>query len=144
MSAAFPPHYAVSEALVAVAGSVGVYRVAPASRLGALGLAPFALAGLVGAVRIAAGLTGPITDVHRFLARPGALFGLACLVAALAAGRRWAPSGFGFAALIAALLVVARLATDPLRAAHPALAWHLFHVAAAAWLVLAARLLARA
>ena len=36
------------------------------------------------------------------------------------------------------VLLIGRLATDPLRAAHPALAWHLFHLAVALWLLLLA------
>ncbi len=47
----------------------------------------------------------------------------------------------GKALLVAAsftVLLIGRLATDPLRAAHPALAWHLFHLAVALWLVLLA------
>ena len=47
----------------------------------------------------------------------------------------------GQAPLVAAsftVLLIGRLATDPLRAAHSALAWHLFHLAVAQWLVLLA------
>lgn len=54
-----------------------------------------------------------------------------------ARGGAWVAAGF-------AVLLIGRLVTDPLRAAHPALAWHGFHLAVAVWLVLVAHQVAPA
>jgi hypothetical protein len=176
MSALLPQHFALSEAVVAAAGAFAIARAARVSPWFAAGLAPFALAALVGTIRIGAGLTGSIEDIHQFLSRSGALFGLGCLVGVLVARYRALPPLLGgaacalafvvpsaltplFAGLILlgaalayranpgsaklaaasfAVLLIGRLATDPLRAAHPALAWHMFHLAVAFWLLLLA------
>ncbi|WP_353205486.1 hypothetical protein [Sphingomonas sp.] len=174
MSALLPQHYALTEAAVAAAGAYATTRSARARAWFAVGLAPFALAALVGTIRIAAGLTGPIEQIHGCLSRSGALFGLGCLAGVLVSRRGWLPPALGFAAVALtvvvpsatasafvvlvvtgsvfayranparaplaaacfALLLIGRLATDPLRAALPALAWHAFHLAVAVWLLL--------
>jgi hypothetical protein len=99
LSALLPTHYALSEMLLAVAGSFAIVRAGPVSTWFAIGLAPVALAGLVGAVRIAAGLTGFIVDLHGFLSRPAALFGLGCLVAVLLRRQPWLPPVLGIIAM---------------------------------------------
>ena len=174
MSALLPQHYALTEAAVLVAGSYAVMRSVHVRQWFAVGLAPFALAALVGTIRIGTGLTGWIEQIHAFLSRSGALFGLGCLLGVLASRRGWLPPALGFvaaalsvvvpvatapafmvlvlagsvfayranparaplAAACFALLLISRLATDPLRATLPALAWHSFHLAVAIWLLL--------
>jgi hypothetical protein len=174
MSALLPQHYALSEAAVLVAGSYAVMRSVRRRQWFAVGLAPFALAALVGTIRIGTGLTGRIEQTHIFLSRSGALFGLGCLVGVLASRRALLPPALGFAAVALtvvvpfatapafmvlvlagsvfayranptraplaaacfALLLIGRLGTDPLRATLPALAWHMFHLAVAIWLLL--------
>lgn len=176
MSGMLPQHYALTEAVVALAGVFAITHTVRASLWFAAGLAPFALAALVGTIRIGAGLTGSIEHVHQFLSRPGSLFGLGCLAGVMAARNAWLPPLLGLAAatlavlvpgavspafaailllgavfayranpgkaLLAAacfaLLLIGRLATDPLRATLPALAWHSFHLAVAVWLLLLA------
>ncbi len=178
MSALLPQHFALTEALVAAAGAFGIARTARVSPWFALGLAPFACAGLIGAIRIGTGMTGAVEHLHQFLSRPGALFGLGCLLGALVGRKIWLPPLIGivaailailipaagtpafvalivvgamaayrvdagrglFAAASFALLLVGRLATDPLRVAHPSLAWHLFHLSVALWLLLIVRI----
>ncbi|OYY71798.1 hypothetical protein [Sphingomonas sp. 28-63-12] len=182
MTAALPLHYALTEAIVAAAGVIGIGQLMAISRSAALGLAPFALAGLIGAIQIAGGLTGPIVMVHAFLSRAGAVFGLGCLVAVLAHRRAPQPAAIGAAAAAAviafpaagvaifvvlilggavltfraaphrrvmaavgfALLLPAQQLTAALRPAHPAMAWHLFHVLVALWLVGIAAIFQRA
>jgi hypothetical protein len=46
------------------------------------------------------------------------------------------PTRAPLAAACFALLLIGRLGTDPLRATLPALAWHMFHLAVAIWLLL--------
>lgn len=180
MTVLLPQHYALTEAVAAVAGAFAIARTARVSPWFAAGLAPFALAALVGTIRISAGLAGSIEDIHQFLSRSGALFGLGCMVGVLAVRNAWLPPLLGVASAALAVLVpgavspafivlglvgavfayranpgrapqtaasfafllVGRLATDPLRAAHPALAWHSFHLAVAIWLLLLAILVA--
>ena len=176
MSALLPQHYALTEALVAAAGAIAIARTARVSPWFAIGLGPFAIAGLVGAIRIGAEVTGPIELLHQILSRPGALFGLGCLVGVLAGQTGWRPPFIGLAAAAIAvlepvfgmsafvglillgtvlayrarpesaklaassfsLLLIGRLATDVLRSAHPALAWHMFHLVVAIWLLVLA------
>jgi len=104
MTAIFPLHYALSEALVAAAAALGISSLIPRNRLGAAGLLPFGLAGLIGAVQIAAGLTGFVATFHQFLSRSGAVFGLICLIDALMPQRDWR---YPVAGLLAAGLVAA-------------------------------------
>ena len=111
LSALLPTHFALSEMLLAVAGSFAIVRAGRVSAWFAIGLAPIALAGLVGAIRIAAGMTGFIVDLHAFLSRPAALFGLACLVAVLLRRQSWLPPVLG---TIAMAIAVFAPATTPL------------------------------
>ncbi|MEN9717267.1 MAG: hypothetical protein RIQ99_145 [Pseudomonadota bacterium] len=173
----FPLHYALSEAVVAAAAALGITRLIPQNRLGALGLLPFGLAGLIGTIQIAADLTGSIAGFHQFLSRSGTVFGLICLIGAVLPRRDWRPVGIGLAAgaLITALpvagmplfgvlmlsgticvyrtapkatalaagagfalLAAAQVIAASLRPTHPALAWHLFHIMVAAWLLIVA------
>ena len=97
--------------LVAVAGGFAIVRAGRISTWFAIGLAPFALAGLVGAIRIAVGMTGVIVDLHAFLSRPAALFGLACLVAVLLRRQSWLPPVLGSVAMAIAVFATA---TTPL------------------------------
>lgn len=97
--------------LLAVAGGFAIVRAGRISAWFAIGLAPVALAGLVGAIRIAAGMTGFIVDLHAFLSLPGALFGLACLVAVLLRQQPWLPPVLG---TIAMAMAVFAPATTPL------------------------------
>ncbi|UVO55434.1 hypothetical protein [Sphingomonas sp. SUN039] len=107
MSALLPTHYALSELLLAVAGGFAIVRAGRISTWFAIGLAPVALAGLVGAIRIAAGMTGFIVDLHGFLSRPAALFGLACLVAVLLRRQWWLPPVLGIVAMAIAVFAPA-------------------------------------
>ncbi|MEN9683790.1 MAG: hypothetical protein RLZZ427_1541 [Pseudomonadota bacterium] len=182
MITSFPLHYALSEALVAAAATLGIARLIPENRLGALGLLPFGLAGLIGIIQIAADLTGPIAGFHQFLSRSGAVFGLICLIGAVLPRRDWRPVGIGLAAgaLVTALpatgmplfgvlmlsgticayrtapratapiagagfalLAGAQVIAASLRPTHPALAWHLFHIMVAAWLLIVASIILR-
>lgn len=102
-----PPHFALSEALVAVAGVYAIVRALPMSKWFALGLVPVALAGLVGAIRIGAGMTGPIVELHQFLSRPGALFGLGLMVGILLGRGAWLPPALGVAAAAVVILAPA-------------------------------------
>ena len=168
-----PAHYALSEAVLALIAALVVWRLAPRERIAAIALVPFGLAALIGTVRIAAGIEGPIIEVHQFVSRSGGAFGLAALVAVLAGLNDWRALACGlvfaalafafpglaqplFGALILAgsalaawrgvpspvlaglgfaLLLVAQLASGALRTANPALAWHLFHLLVAAWVL---------
>lgn len=100
MSPILPTDYALSELLVAAASWAGVAQLAGRGscsdggalaplRLAAIGLVPFGLAGLVGAVQIAGGFSGAIVAVHQALARPGTVLGLCCLIGALARLGTW-------------------------------------------------------
>ena len=91
--------------LLAVAGGFAIVRAARISPWFAIGLAPVALAGLVGAIRIAIGMTGFIVDLHGLLSRPAALFGLACLVAVLLRRQVWLPPALGTIAMVVAVLI---------------------------------------
>jgi hypothetical protein len=176
MSRLLPPHFALTEAAVALAGAFAIARVARVSPWFAVGLAPFTLAALVGTIRIGAGLIGSIEYIHQLLSRPGALFGLGCLLGVLVARHPVLPPLFGFAATLLAgvipsagtplfkalillgaasayranpgrallavasfsVLLIGRLATDPLRGPYPTFAWHSFHLTVAIWLLLLA------
>ncbi|MFM2300295.1 MAG: hypothetical protein RLZZ84_31 [Pseudomonadota bacterium] len=83
MLPALPGHYALSELFVAAAGLTGAWRLHQKSPLAAVGLLPFGLAGLVGAVQIAGDLGGLVIALHQLLSRAGAVFGLTCMVCAL-------------------------------------------------------------
>lgn len=169
-----PAHYALSEAALALVTAWTVWRLIPRERMAALALVPFGLAGLIGAVRLAAGITGPIIELHQFVSRTGGVFGLAMLVAVLAGLRDWramvcglaaaalalavpviaqplfvaliiagmalagrrAPENSALAAAGFSLLLIAQLVNAGLRTTHPALAWHLFHVLVAVWVLL--------
>jgi hypothetical protein len=104
LSALLPSHFALSEMLLALAGSFAIVRAGRISTWFAIGLAPIALAGLVGAIRIAAEMTGFIVDLHGFLSRPAALFGLGCLVAVLLRRQPWLPPIFGISAMAMVML----------------------------------------
>ncbi|MFM7027170.1 MAG: hypothetical protein ACKOXK_00635 [Chakrabartia sp.] len=175
-----PAHYAVSEALVALASAWGMAKLMPKNRLGALALLPFGLAGLLGVIRISAGPNGLIVPCHQFMSRSGAIFGLVCLLGGLSPQRdsRWIVAGlfvaasatalpaigmplFGlvmlaigvqayrlspidrpvFAVAGLALLPIAQLVAAPLRSSFPDIAWHLFHVLVAIWLISTAAVL---
>lgn len=177
MTPPLPVHYAFSEALVAACAALGIAALISKNWLSALGLLPFGLAGLIGAIQIAARLTGSIASFHQFLSRAGAIFGLACLVGALLSRRDWRPvmAGLAAATLTAALpiagmplfgaamlggtifvhrtapndialmaaagfalLAPAQLIAAGLRSAHPDLAWHVFHILVAIWLLIVA------
>lgn len=97
--------------LLAAAGGFAIARAGRISTWFAIGLAPVALAGLVGAIRIAAGMTGVIVDLHGFLSAPAALFGLGCLVAVLLRRQVWLPPVMG---TIAMAIVAFAPATTPL------------------------------
>jgi hypothetical protein len=105
MSGMLPQHYALTEAVVAVIGAYAVTRAARISPRFLAGLLPFALAGFVGTIRIGIGMTGSIEHIHQLFSRPGAVFGLGCLVGALAAGNAWLPPLLGVAAAALAILV---------------------------------------
>jgi hypothetical protein len=111
LSDLLPTHFALSEMLLALAGSFAIVRAGRISTWFAIGLAPIAIAGLVGAIRIAAGMTGFIVDLHGFLSRPAALFGLGCLVAVLLRRQPWLPPVLGTIAMAIATFAPA---TTPL------------------------------
>ena len=98
MSDILPIHYALSEAAVAAAGAYACAKAWPVNSWFAIGLAAVALAGLVGAIRIAAGLSGSIVTIHEFLSRAGALFGLGCMFGAMLARGQMLPPLLGLAA----------------------------------------------
>jgi hypothetical protein len=76
-------HYALSEAAIVAAGGYAIYKSWPVNRWFAIGLASVAIAGLVGTIRIATGMSGFIVTLHEFLSRPGAVFGLGCVFGAM-------------------------------------------------------------
>lgn len=102
-----PVHYALSEAALAAAGGYAFFRVWPVNRWFAIGLAAVALPGLIGTVRIAAGLSGPIVTLHEFLSRTGALFGLGCILGTLLMRGQLLPPLLGLVAASLAFFVPA-------------------------------------
>lgn len=81
MTMLLPHHYALSEAVIVIAGSIAVVRAARSGPWLALGLTPFILAALVGTVRIGFTLeNADLVALHQALSRLGGLFGLGCLV----------------------------------------------------------------
>lgn len=103
MNVVMPQHYALTDAIVLTVGVFAIFLVTRVNRWLAVGLAPFVLAALVGTIRISVGLVGPIVTLHQFLSRTGAVFGLGCLVGALAVRSAWLPPALG---LVAAVLVI--------------------------------------
>ena len=107
MSDLLPIHYALSEAAVVAAGSYAYIKTWPVNRWFAIGLAAVALGGLIGTIRIVAGLSGSIVSLHEFVSRIGALFGLGCICGAMLAPRPTLPPLLGLAAASLAFFVPA-------------------------------------
>ena len=105
MSDILPIHYALSEAAIVAAGGYAALKARPVNRWFAIGLAAVALAGLIGTIRIAGGLTGPIIVLHEFLSRIGAIFGLGCMVGAMLNRGQILPPLLGMAAALLAFVV---------------------------------------
>jgi hypothetical protein len=90
-----PLHFALSEALIAVAAIYAVAQTWRVDRWLAVGLAAIAAAAFVAVIRIAARMTGEIVILHEFLSQYGTLFGLGCLCGALLGWRAWLPPVLG-------------------------------------------------
>lgn len=105
MSDILPIDYALSEATIVAAGSYAFIKAWPINRWFAIGLAVVALAGLIGTIRIALGMTGSIVMLHEFLSRTGALFGLGCILGTMAMRGQVLPPVFGMAAASLAIFV---------------------------------------
>ena len=112
MSDILPIHYALSEAAIVAAGGYAVVKAWPVNRWFAIGVASAALAGLIGAIRIASGMTGSIIILHEFLSRIGAIFGLGCIFGVMLMRGQMLPPSLGLAAASLAILVPA--STTPL------------------------------
>ena len=107
MSDMLPIHYALSEAAIVAAGGYAVVKAWPANRWFAIGLAALAVAGLIGAIRIASGMTGSIIILHEFLSRIGAIFGLGCIIGVMLMRGQMLPPLLGLAAASLAIFVPA-------------------------------------
>ena len=107
MSDILPIHYALSEAAIVAAGGYAVVKAWPINRWFAIGLAALAVAGLIGAIRIATGMTGSIIILHEFLSRIGAIFGLGCIFGVMLMRGQMLPPSLGLAAASLAILVPA-------------------------------------
>ena len=107
MSDILPIHYAFSEAAIVAAGGYAAVKAWPVNRWFAIGLASVALAGLIGAIRIASGMTGSIIILHEFLSRIGAIFGLGCVLGAMLNRGQKLPPLLGLAAALLAFFVPA-------------------------------------
>ena len=107
MSDILPIHYALSEAAIVAAGGYAVVKAWPVNRWFAIGVASAALAGLIGAIRIASGMTGSIIILHEFLSLVGAIFGLGCMFGAMLMRGQMLPPLLGLAAASLAIFVPA-------------------------------------
>ena len=107
MSDILPVHYAITEAAIVAAGGYAVVKAWPVNRWFAIGLAAVAVAGLIGAVRIATGMTGSIIILHEFLSRIGAIFGLGCIFGVMWLRGQMLPPLLGLAAALLAIFVPA-------------------------------------
>lgn len=106
-----PPHFAISEAMVALASIwTGVVLFRRNQPLAAAGVAMFGLAAAVGTVRFSAGLVEPLAQAHRLMSQTGGLVGFLLLLLALAptAGLKARP-WVGALALVALLGLTASL-----------------------------------
>ena len=112
MSDILPIHYALSEVAIVVAGGYAFTKAWPVNRWFAIGLAAVALAGLIGAIRIALEMSGSIVTLHEFLSRTGAIFGLGCMCTTMMMRGRSLPPLLGLAA--ASLVVFVPALTTPL------------------------------
>ena len=107
MSDILPTHYALSEAAIVAAGGYAVVKAWPINRWFAIGFAAVAVAGLIGAIRIATGMTGSIIILHEFLSRIGAIFGLGCIFGVMLMRGRMLPPLLGLAAASLVFMVPA-------------------------------------
>jgi hypothetical protein len=107
MSDILPVHYALSEAAIVAAGGYAIVKAWPVDRWFALGLAAVALAGLIGAIRIMLGMSGPIVTLHESLSRIGAIFGLGCIFGVMLMRGPTLPPLLGLAAASLAFFVPA-------------------------------------
>lgn len=107
MSDILPVHYALSEAAIVAASGYAVVKAWPVNRWFAIGLASVAVAGLIGAIRIATGMTGSIIILHEFLSRIGAIFGLGCIFGVMLMRGQMLPPLMGLAAASLAIFVPA-------------------------------------
>ena len=101
-----PLHYAATDALVALAGAWGAWRLTrPAQSraiqwAGAAGIALFGLAGAIGTVRIAAGLDDQLAALHRLASQTGGLAGLVLILFQLRAGNAALPAQWHIALIV--------------------------------------------
>ncbi len=107
MSDILPTHYALSEAAIVAAGGYAIVKAWPVNRWFAIGLASVAVAGLIGAIRIATGMTGSIIILHEFLSRIGAIFGLGCVIGVMLMRGQMLPPLLGLAAALLVFMVPA-------------------------------------
>ena len=105
MSDILPIHFALSETAIVAAGGYAVVKAWSVNRWFAIGLGAVAFAGLIGAIRIATGLTGSIIILHEFLSRIGAIFGLGCIFGVMLMRGQMLPPLLGLAAASLAIFV---------------------------------------
>lgn len=88
-----PLHYVLSEVAICLASGWGASRLfQDRQAIGAFGVALFAVAAIVGIVRIATGLDELLAPAHRFASQAGGAFALALIVSQIAKHRGWTPS----------------------------------------------------
>jgi uncharacterized membrane protein len=88
-----PLHYVLSEVAICLASGWGASRLfRDQQAIGAFGVALFAVAAIVGIVRIATGLDELLAPAHRFASQAGGTLALALIVSQIAKHRGWTPS----------------------------------------------------
>ncbi len=88
-----PLHYVLSEVAICLASGWGANRLfRDQQAIGAFGVALFAVAAIIGIVRIATGLDELLAPAHRFASQAGGTFALALIVLQIAKHRGWTPS----------------------------------------------------
>ncbi|MEQ1819192.1 MAG: hypothetical protein ABL871_11335 [Terricaulis sp.] len=88
-----PFHYVFSEVAICLASGWGASRLfRDQQAIGAFGVALFAVAAIIGIVRIATGADELLAPAHRFASQAGGTFGLVLIVSQIAKHRGWEPS----------------------------------------------------
>ncbi len=88
-----PFHYVFSEVAICLASGWGASRLfRDQQAIGAFGVALFAVAAIIGIVRIATGADELLAPAHRFASQAGGTFALALIVSQIAKHRGWTPS----------------------------------------------------
>ena len=106
-----PLHYALTDALVALVAARGAWRMLQSHQpVAALGFALFALAGLIGTVRITSGQIEQMAMLHKMASQVGGLAGLVLLLSQIVRKQLWShtPTASMLAAVVA--LAIATIA----------------------------------